>query len=87
MAQPAFTAIPPDHLKLVGLTGTKGKTTGSYLMKAVIEAAGHKAGYDRHRGLHDWRRNDSHQARPRRIRMEVQALLRQHGWIRARNTW
>ena len=29
----------------MGLTGTKGKTTGSYLMKAVIEAAGHKTGY------------------------------------------
>ena len=40
-----FYGNPADHLKLVGLTGTKGKTTGSYLMKAVIEAAGHKTGY------------------------------------------
>ena len=31
-------------MKLVGITGTKGKTTTSYLVKAVLEHAGHKCG-------------------------------------------
>lgn len=40
----AFYRYPSQRLKLVGITGTKGKTTTSYLVKAIIEAAGHTAG-------------------------------------------
>jgi len=40
-----FNGRPADKLILVGVTGTKGKTTASYLIKSVIEAAGHKTGY------------------------------------------
>lgn len=40
----AFYGNPSGRLKVVGITGTNGKTTTSYLVKAVVEAAGHKAG-------------------------------------------
>lgn len=32
------------RLHLVGITGTNGKTTTSYLLKSILEAAGHKVG-------------------------------------------
>lgn len=35
---------PADKLKLIGLTGTKGKTTTSYMFKAVFDKCGIKAG-------------------------------------------
>ncbi len=35
-----FYDNPSLRLKLVGITGTKGKTTTSYLVKSIIEAAG-----------------------------------------------
>ena len=35
---------PADRLKLIGITGTKGKTTTSYMFKAVFESCGIKAG-------------------------------------------
>jgi UDP-N-acetylmuramoyl-L-alanyl-D-glutamate--2,6-diaminopimelate ligase len=40
----AFYGHPSKQLKLVGITGTKGKTTTSYLVKSIIEAAGHITG-------------------------------------------
>jgi UDP-N-acetylmuramoyl-L-alanyl-D-glutamate--2,6-diaminopimelate ligase len=39
-----FYSHPSGKVKLVGITGTKGKTTTSYLVKSVIEAAGHRTG-------------------------------------------
>ena len=39
-----FYDYPSRRIKLVGITGTKGKTTTSYLMRSIIEAAGHQAG-------------------------------------------
>jgi len=35
---------PADRLAIVGITGTNGKTTSSYLVRALLEAAGHRAG-------------------------------------------
>lgn len=35
---------PQDDLVLVGVTGTKGKTTVSWMLKAILEAEGHKTG-------------------------------------------
>lgn len=35
---------PSDKLKLIGLTGTKGKTSTSYMFKAVFDRCGIKAG-------------------------------------------
>ncbi len=40
----AFYGHPARGMKLVGITGTKGKTTTSYLTKAICEQAGYKCG-------------------------------------------
>ncbi|MBE5803369.1 MAG: UDP-N-acetylmuramoyl-L-alanyl-D-glutamate--2,6-diaminopimelate ligase [Clostridiales bacterium] len=40
----AFYGHPARGMKLVGITGTKGKTTSTYMLKAILEKAGHKVG-------------------------------------------
>jgi UDP-N-acetylmuramoyl-L-alanyl-D-glutamate--2,6-diaminopimelate ligase len=40
----AFYGYPARQLKVVGVTGTDGKTTTVNLTQAILEAAGHKAG-------------------------------------------
>ena len=40
----AFYGHPAQGMKLVGITGTKGKTTSTYMVKAILEQAGHKCG-------------------------------------------
>jgi UDP-N-acetylmuramoyl-L-alanyl-D-glutamate--2,6-diaminopimelate ligase len=40
----AFFGHPSRRLKLIGITGTNGKTTTTHLVKSIIEAAGHTAG-------------------------------------------
>ncbi len=40
----AFYGHPARSMKLVGITGTKGKTTSTYMLKAILEKAGHKCG-------------------------------------------
>ncbi len=35
---------PGDKLKVIGITGTKGKTTTTYLVKSILEHAGYKVG-------------------------------------------
>ncbi len=35
---------PAEKLKTIGITGTKGKTTTTYLVKSILENAGHKTG-------------------------------------------
>lgn len=39
-----FYGRPAERLKCIGITGTNGKTTISYLMDNIVSAAGHKAG-------------------------------------------
>src|SRR5690606_34860497 len=40
----AFYGFPSRRLRLIGVTGTNGKTTTTHLIKAVLEEAGHKVG-------------------------------------------
>lgn len=40
----AYFGYPADKLKVIGITGTKGKTTTTYLVKAILEHAGYKVG-------------------------------------------
>jgi UDP-N-acetylmuramoyl-L-alanyl-D-glutamate--2,6-diaminopimelate ligase len=40
----AFYGHPARKLRLIGVTGTKGKTTTSYLVKAIMESAGFRTG-------------------------------------------
>jgi len=39
-----FYGRPAEKLKLVGITGTNGKTTTTYLMDSILRVAGHKTG-------------------------------------------
>lgn len=40
----AFYGHPERELRMVGMSGTKGKTTSSFLMKSILEKAGFKTG-------------------------------------------
>ena len=40
----AYFDYPAKKLKVIGITGTKGKTTTTYMVKSILEGAGHKVG-------------------------------------------
>ncbi len=40
----ALYGFPSRRLRLIGVTGTNGKTTTTHLIKAILEEAGHKVG-------------------------------------------
>lgn len=40
----AYFGNPAEKLKVIGITGTKGKTTTTYLIKSILEHAGYKVG-------------------------------------------
>lgn len=39
-----FFGKPYEKLKTIGITGTKGKTTTAFMIKSILESAGHKVG-------------------------------------------
>ncbi len=40
----AWFRYPAEKLKVIGVTGTKGKTTTTYMVKSILENAGYKVG-------------------------------------------
>ena len=40
----AWYGYPAEQLRTIGVTGTKGKTTTTYLIKSILEASGRKVG-------------------------------------------
>ena len=40
----AWYGYPAEEMKIIGVTGTKGKTTTTYMVKSILEAAGYKVG-------------------------------------------
>ncbi len=40
----AYFGYPAEKLKVIGITGTKGKTTTTYMVKSILEDVGHKVG-------------------------------------------
>ena len=40
----AYFGYPAEELTTIGITGTKGKTTTTYMIKSILEETGHKVG-------------------------------------------
>jgi UDP-N-acetylmuramoyl-L-alanyl-D-glutamate--2,6-diaminopimelate ligase len=69
-----FFGHPSRRLLLTGITGTNGKTTTTYLVKSIVEAAGHTAGLI---GTIDYRVGDTVYPAPNTTpeSLELQRLL------------
>lgn len=44
LAAAAWYGYPAEKLRVIGVTGTKGKTTTTYMIKSILEHAGYKVG-------------------------------------------
>ncbi len=40
----AYFDYPAEEMRIIGITGTKGKTTTTYMVKSILESAGYKVG-------------------------------------------
>ncbi|MCD8103578.1 MAG: UDP-N-acetylmuramoyl-L-alanyl-D-glutamate--2,6-diaminopimelate ligase [Lachnospiraceae bacterium] len=40
----AYFGYPAKEMRIIGVTGTKGKTTTTYMVKSILESAGYKVG-------------------------------------------
>lgn len=40
----AYYGYPAERMKIIGVTGTKGKTTTTYMVKSILESTGYKVG-------------------------------------------
>jgi UDP-N-acetylmuramoyl-L-alanyl-D-glutamate--2,6-diaminopimelate ligase len=73
----AFYGFPSSQLGVVGVTGTKGKTTTTMLTSQLLEAGGHRSGFistvDFKIGERQWA-NDLRQSTPEAL--EIQQFLR-----------
>ena len=78
-----FYEYPSRRLALVGITGTNGKTTTSYLVRSIIEAAGHTAGLI---GTIDYRIGKTVYPAPNTTpdALDLQRLLAEMAWRGAR---
>ena len=74
----SFYGYPARRLRVVGVTGTDGKTTTTHLVSAIIEAMGHKTGFITTADVKVGGRishNDTQHTTPEPV--EVQGLMRQ----------
>ena len=72
----AWHGFPAEQLAVVGVTGTDGKSTTTYLTHAILEAAGHRCGLINGVEFNlggEWRRNETGETTPEAE--VVQALL------------
>ncbi len=44
MMSAAYFGYPAEKLKVIGITGTKGKTTTTYMIRSILESVGYKVG-------------------------------------------